>query len=212
MLRLLLAGPCNPFVPTKPPIHVLPSVASLVTAVENREPRAVEALFTALYQDLHRVANRELGRLGRGATIGPTTVLHEAYLDMAGRDGVAFPDRPRFLRYASRVMRGLIIDHARSRHALKRGGGIEITSFDTDLHGAEIDSREAERLASIGAALDQLGESDPALAEVVDLKFFCGFSFVEIAEAQGVAERTVQRRWEKARLFLHRTLGAAAVE
>ncbi len=107
MLRLLLAGPCNPFVPTKPPIHVLPSVASLVTAVENREPRAVEALFTALYQELHRVANRELGRLGRGATIGPTTVLHEAYLDMAGRDGVAFPDRPRFLRYASRVMRGL---------------------------------------------------------------------------------------------------------
>jgi RNA polymerase sigma factor (TIGR02999 family) len=191
---------------------LLPSVASLVTAVESHEPRAVEALFAALYKDLRRVANRELGRLGQGATISPTTVLHEAYLDMAARDGVAFPDRPRFLRYASRVMRGLIIDHARSRHALKRGGGIEITALDNDLHGAEIDSREAERLAAIGVALDRLGESDPALAEVVDLKFFCGFSFVEIAEAQGIAERTVQRRWEKARLFLHHTLGAAALE
>jgi RNA polymerase sigma factor (TIGR02999 family) len=107
--------------------------------------------------------------------------------------------------YAARVMRGLIIDHARNRHAQKRGGQFELTSLSTDVVDSRVDDRELTR---IGEALNGLAETDPALALIVDLRFFCGFSFVEIATMQGISERTVQRKWEKARIYLHRVLRA----
>jgi DNA-directed RNA polymerase specialized sigma24 family protein len=97
----------------------------------------------------------------------------------------------------------LIIDHARERHAQKRGGLFEITAIDADTLEDPVDHRE---LAQIGEALDELAKAEPVLAEVVDLKFFCGFSFVEIAAMKHVSERTVQRNWEKARLYLHRRI------
>ena len=107
--------------------------------------------------------------------------------------------------YAARVMRGLIIDHARNRRALKRGGEFEITSLEEDHFANPADAKE---LSSISDALDQLAKVEPELAEVVDLKFFCGFSFAEIAAMQKLSERTVQRRWEKARIYLHRSIRA----
>src|SRR5581483_4029329 len=115
----------------------------------------------------------------------------------------AFPDRARFMGYAARVMRGLIIEHARNRRAQKRGGQFEIMSIDTEVAESLVDARELSR---IGEALDELAEVDAALARIVDLKFFCGFSFAEIAAMQGVSERTVQRNWEKARIYLYRTI------
>jgi RNA polymerase sigma factor (TIGR02999 family) len=138
---------------------------------------------------------------GSGVTLGATTLLHEAYLNMSGRDGMEFPDRGRFMGYASRVMRGLIIDYARQRKALRRGGQFEITAISEDVQSA--DDKE---LNKIGDALDELSIIDPSLAQVVDLKFFCGFSFNEIAGLGGVSERTVRRQWEKARIYLHRSL------
>jgi RNA polymerase sigma factor (sigma-70 family) len=99
--------------------------------------------------------------------------------------------------------RGLIIEHARHRRAQKRGGQFEITSLRTDIVEHLVDAQE---LSQIGDALDELGAIDPALAQIVDLKFFCGFSFAEIGAMQGVSERTVQRNWEKARILLHRSL------
>jgi RNA polymerase sigma factor (TIGR02999 family) len=102
--------------------------------------------------------------------------------------------------YAARVMRGLIIDHARNRNAQKRGGLFELTTFNTDARENHVDDRGLKRLSE---ALDELAETEPALAELVDLKFFCGFSFAEIAAMRGVSERTVQRAWEKARIYLH---------
>jgi RNA polymerase sigma factor (TIGR02999 family) len=124
---------------------------------------------------------------------------------MAARDGPSFPDRARFMGYAARVMRGLIIDHARNRRAQKRGGMFEITAIEPEAADTIVDDQELRR---IGEALDVLARVDPSLAEVVDLKFFCGFSFAEIARMRNVSERTVQRSWEKARIFLHRTLRA----
>jgi RNA polymerase sigma factor (TIGR02999 family) len=121
---------------------------------------------------------------------------------MAGRDLPAFPDHARFMGYAARVMRGVIIDRVREQHAAKRGGQFEITSLKTD-GDAVADKRE---LTIISDALNELAKTDPALAELVDLKFFCGFSFAEIAAMRGVSERTVQRNWEKARIYLHRSL------
>ena len=179
------------------------TIASLAAATERGDRSAADALFAALYSELHRLARRELARQGVPLGLSATTLLHQAYLDMAEREGPAFPDRARFMGYAARVMRGLIIDHARNRQAQKRGGSFEITSLTTDVLENPVDYLELER---IGEALDQLGKAEPSLAEIVDLKFFCGFSFSEIAAMRDVSERTVQRNWEKARIYLHRNL------
>ena len=184
------------------------SIPSLITAADQGDASAAQALFKALYSELHRLAQRELGRKGAAASLGVTTLLHEAYLDMAGRDAASFPDRARFMGYACRVMRGLIIDHARSGHALKRGEQFEITSLHTTVGEKVADEKE---LTQISEALDELAKVDASLAEVVDLKFFCGFSFAEIAALRGVSERTVQRNWEKARIYLHRNLRSPAL-
>jgi RNA polymerase sigma factor (TIGR02999 family) len=164
---------------------------------------SADPLFTQMYDELHSLARRELARRGYGVTLSATTLLHEAYLQMSGREDTRFPDRNRFMAYTSRVMRGLIIDYARSRHAQKRGGQFEITSIKTDVAEAVPDSEELTRISD---ALDALATVDPDLALVVDLKFFCGFSFAEIAAMRDVSERTVQRDWEKARIFLHQSL------
>jgi RNA polymerase sigma factor (TIGR02999 family) len=180
------------------------TLSSLVESFERENGgAAADSLFSSLYADLHRMARRELARRGAGMTLGATTLLHEAYLDIAGRDRSAFPDRNRFMAYASRVMRGLIIDYARGRHALKRGGQFEITAMDTEVAGAVPDTAELTRISD---ALDELAAVDERLAQVVDFKFFCGFSFAEIAAMQNVSERTVQRDWEKARIYLHHAL------
>jgi RNA polymerase sigma factor (TIGR02999 family) len=179
------------------------TIPSLIAAVEQGDQSAVEPLFAALYNELHRLARRELSRQGSAISVSATTLLHEAYLNIAGRSESVFPDRARFMGYASRVMRGLIIDHARSRQAVKRGGQFEITSLRTDIVEELADGRQ---LSEIGAAVDELSAVEPALAEVVDLKFFCGFSFAEIAAMRGTSERTIQRQWEKARVYLYRAL------
>jgi len=175
--------------------------AQSVRPKEDTEPDG--QLFASLYAELHRLANSKL-RQYPGMTISPTTLVHEAYVNLAGRDGSRFPDPARFLAYAARAMRGLLIDFARRRQALKRGAGLEITQLDTNLDAQPADCAELERLAG---ALDGLAAVDPRLAEVVDLKYFCGFSFTEIAALRGISERTVQRDWEKARLILFRQLG-----
>jgi RNA polymerase sigma factor (TIGR02999 family) len=179
------------------------ALSTLVASADQGDRAASDALFAALYDELHRMARRELARRGAGVTLGATTLLHEAYLDIADREGAAFPDRNRFMGYAARVMRGLIIDYARSRQAQKRGGQFEITSISTDV--AEV-VPDADQLSRLSDVLDELQEVDPRLARIVDLKFFCGFSFGEIGVMQGVSERTVQRDWEKARIYLHRVL------
>ena len=179
-----------------------PSLTALFAAAETGDRRAADALFKALYAELHRLASRELARVGRGS-LDTTSLLHEAYLDIARREGVSFADRARFLGYAARVMRGLIIDAVRRNQAEKRGGRFEITG----LEGLEVASgAESRELGRLGDAIDELARAEPGLAEIVDLKYFCGFGFGEIAALRGVTERTVQRHWEKARLYLHDVL------
>jgi RNA polymerase sigma factor (TIGR02999 family) len=183
-------------------------VATLIAAVEAGDRTAREALFGALYGELHRLAQRELLRSGAHGALSPTTLLHEAYLDMSGRESTSFPDQARFMAYAARVMRGLIIDNARRRTTQKRGGRFEITGSITEVPETSVDP---EQLAQISDALEALAEIEPELAEIVDLKFFCGFSFGEIADMRGVAERTVQRAWERARLYLYDSIRTQVV-
>jgi RNA polymerase sigma factor (TIGR02999 family) len=161
-----------------------------------------DVLFSTLYSELHRLARRQLAGQFIPGRLGATTLLHEAYLNMA--KGASFPDRPHFMAYAARVMRGLIIDHARARNSAKKGGRYHITAITLDNLASPVDARE---LALINDALEELTLVEPELATLVDLKFFCGFSFSEIGALQMISERTVQRKWEKARIYLHQSIG-----
>ena len=158
-----------------------------------------------MYRELHTLAERQLARNSGQLTLGATTLLHEVYLNIADRSKVRFPDRGHFMAYAARAMRGLIIDYARSQRAEKRGGAFHITGIG-DADPASPESNPSSALDALGEALDTLAAGEPKLAGLVDLHFFCGFSFTEIAEMRAVSERTVQRDWRKARLLLHNFL------
>ena len=180
-------------------------MSGVVQRADRGDVAARNALFAALYDELHRLAQAHLHRSAGPITLSATTLLHEAYLNMAERSALAFPDNKRFLGYASRAMRGLIVHYVRQRTAQKRGGDLTFRSID------EADAAPAAPdvdLELLNAALDDLATVDPALAELVDLKFFCGFSFSEIAAMRQVSERTIQRDWAKARAVLHQSLAA----
>ena len=180
-------------------------IRALIERAGNSDPAAADALFEMLYAELHRIAESNLRRAGSSITLGATTLLHEAYLNMIGRENVEYPDEARFLGYASRAMRGLVIDYTRRRRAKKRGRELEITLTGDELPLSEV-VQDARELEALGDALDDLAALEPSLAELVDMHFFCGFTLAEIAELREVSERTVQRDWRKARLLLHKSL------
>ena len=177
-------------------------LGQLIRSSEDGDAAARERLFEVLYAELHKLAQSQLRR-NASVTLSPTTLLHETYLNMSGRAPTAFPDNSRFLAYASRAMRGLLIDYVRSRVAQKRGGSFEITVLPTELPQSADSDIELERLAE---AVDSLEAIDTRLAQIVDLKFFCGLSFSEIAGVTGTSERTAKRDWEKARILLQQFL------
>lgn len=191
----------------------------LARIADERDRATNEQLFAALYHELHRLAQHALRRDGSALSISATTLLHEAFLNLADRTGIKFADPRQFLAYASRAMRGLIIDSMRRRGALKRGAGFVLTPLSTNQQDEAEDGLEAAEsqdatdspttdpeLSAIGEALEALTIIDPSLAELVDLKYFCGLSLLDIAAMRGVSKRTVQREWEKARLFLFKSL------
>ena len=126
-----------------------PTISALIASTESGDRSAADALFTSLYAELHQLAQRQLARRGSDVTLGVTTLLHEAYLDMAQREGSVFPDKGRFMAYAARVMRSLILDYVRDRRAQKRGGAFEITRLDEERDGA---GRPAARTSSTSSA------------------------------------------------------------
>ena len=177
----------------------LPDLAALVADADAGDPQARDALFATLYDELHRLALREVRRQGDNSPLSATTLLHEVYLAFGEKSADAFPDRAHFLAYAARAMRGVLIDRLRARQAHKRGGGLRATTLESG-HAQDVD--DPEELFALHHALETLEGVDATLARVVDLKFFCGFTFGEIAAVHGVSERTVQRQWDKARLLL----------
>jgi RNA polymerase sigma factor (TIGR02999 family) len=172
---------------------------TLADAAPADDEGANSKLFASLYADLRRLADRELRRFP-SAGVSPTTLVHEAYLNLADREGVRFADPGKCLGYVARAMRGVLIDLSRRRQAVKRGSGFKIVELNTQI-GEEL--CDDESLVKLSAALDELTLHDPALAELVDLKYFCGISFAEIAKLRGISERTVQRDWQKVRLLLY---------
>jgi RNA polymerase sigma factor (TIGR02999 family) len=178
-----------------------PDWQSLVQETEAGIAGGKERLFAALYGELHRLAEQQLRR-SLGVMISPTTLLHESYLQFSA-GAAQFPDKERFIGYASRVMRGLLIDLLREGKALKRGAGVHITRLNTEIAESQAGAEEVSRLSE---ALDELATRDARLAELVDLKYFCGYTFEEIAALRGTSVRTLQRDWEKARMILFQKL------
>jgi len=174
-----------------------------MTHLEGGSAQERSALFVSLYDQLRSIARREIRRSSGAVALSATTLLHEAYFKMKERSDSAFPDEPHFLAYAARAMRTLVIDYARSRQAAKRGGAFHITRLPTEIPEQQTEAADLERL---GTAIDKLAVHDSALAQLVDLKFFCGYSLIEIAAMRGISERTAQRDWDKARMLLKQAL------
>lgn len=162
--------------------------------------------FVALYPQLHRIARREARRFGDAAALSATTLLHETFLQLVARESLDTSSEPRFLAYAARAMRGVVIDRLRALGTAKRGGRLQFDSLDTWTADQLAEIPAASGCERLAAALDELDALDADLAALVELRFFGGFTMAEIAAQRGVTERTVQRQWEKARAWLYRAI------
>ena len=150
-------------------------------------------LFATLYDELRRLADSQLKSAGRDLTLSATTVIHETWLDLSSRPNLQFADRAHFMACAARAMRAIVIDYARKSRAQKRGGhDVEMITVSSDLASGVPTVGHLEQLSEV---LDELAIHHSALAELVDLHFFCGYTFAEIADLRVVSERTVQRDW-----------------
>lgn len=181
----------------------LGEVTRLLHLVRDGDKEAFDHLLPLVYEELRRIARRQLRRERQQHTLQPTGLVHEAYLKLVDQAAVAWQGRAHFLGVAARAMRQILVDYARRRNAGKRGGDwVQTTLTHRDL-GIDM---PLEELISLDAALDRLDELDPKLRQVVEYRFFAGMTEEEIAEVQGVTTRTVQRAWAKARAWLYKEL------
>ena len=178
-------------------------VTLLLRAARAGDRAALDRVLPHLYDDLRRLARRQLARERGSRTIQPTTLVHEAYLKLAGHAPRA-EDRAHLLAIAAHAMRQVLVDHARERRAAKRGPDWVRTTLTDGVSSTELDS---EALIALD---DALGRLDPRQRQVVECRFFAGLDDAEIAEALGVTTRTVRRDWTKARAWLNRWLSEGA--
>ncbi len=160
---------------------------------------ALDRVLSTLYRELHSMARRQLGNQN-GHTLDATGLVHEAYLRLVGRADTEFEDRAHFFAYAASAMRSVVVDYARQRMAVKRGGDLHrVTDLPEDVGGG---MRINEELLGLDVALTRLADVDRKLAQVVELRYFAGLSEAEIACLLKRSERSVRRDWQKARLYL----------
>jgi RNA polymerase sigma factor (TIGR02999 family) len=176
-------------------------VTHLIAAVRAGETDAMDRLFEVVYEDLKHRANAQLG--GSPRTLDTTALVHEAYLKLSGSARPDWADAQHFFRVAARAMRQVVIDRARSRLTVKRGGGQALLDLDRIEVGAD---SAAEQMVALDDALSRLARQDARLAAVVELRFFGGLSVEETARSLDVSGRTVKRDWRLARAFLHGVL------
>ncbi len=167
------------------------------------DPNAREALFPLVYEELRRIARRQLKNERIGHTLDTTALVHEAYLKLIDQTRADFTDRAHFFAVASNAMRRILVDHARRYLADKRGGAPRRVSLTDDMLVAE---ERADTLLAVDEALDELARIDPRLSRVVECRFFGGLTEEETAQILGVTARTVRRDWIKAKACLHKML------
>jgi RNA polymerase sigma factor (TIGR02999 family) len=178
-------------------------ITELLVAHGNGVPDALSRLIPLVYDDLRRMARAQRRRLRPGDTLDTTGLVHEAYLKLVDHTRATWRDRGHFLAVSALAMRQIVVDHARARTRLKRGGDQHHTGLD-DRHLAI--ERDAVQVLAIDRALEQLASVDPRLVRVFECRYFAGLSEQETADALGVSVRTAQRDWLKARAWLRHTL------
>jgi len=181
------------------------ALTRLLNAAQSGDADAARSAYDMVYMELKRRARNSLRSARPDDTLTPTALVHEVYVRFSERDAQPLRDRTHFYALAARAMRQILVDHARRRHADKRGGGAHATSLDEAL---SLHSNDIERTLELDRALRALELRDLDLARLVEWHFFAGLNFHEIARETGRHERTVRRDWELARAFLQRELGS----
>jgi RNA polymerase sigma factor (TIGR02999 family) len=178
-------------------------ITQLLRSANAGDSDASRELFSRMYADLKRLAHGNLYRNGGRAELNTTMLVHESYLRLAARGGLAPADRPAFFAYIGKVMRSVVLDTVRERRAEKRGGGVEPLQLTTGVASEVVDD---EQLLAIDQALDSLERLAPELRKLVEMRYFAGLTIAEISEASGRSVRSVERDWEKARALLRKLM------
>lgn len=188
-------------------MSALPTQVDVLTELRSGTRDALDRLVPLVYHELRVIAHRHLKGRGRaqagGGTLQTTALVHEAYIKLVDQSRVEWQDRAQFLGLASLAMRHVLVDRAKARAALKRGGTHRRITLDEEQLSVD---DQPDALLQLNEALERLAEAEPRLARVVECRFFGGLTEEEVAEALGITVRTVQRDWAKARMLLRRAL------
>jgi RNA polymerase sigma factor (TIGR02999 family) len=186
------------------------SIAAWLSRLQAGEPEAFEHLVPLVYQELREVARRQLAREPRTPTLSATTLVHEAYLRLRQQRQINAADRDGFLAVAAQTMRRVLVDHARWRRRLKRGGQDAAVSLETRHERALLTETQAGEILAVDAVLARLAALDERAARVVEYRVFAGLTLEETAAALNTSTKTVQRSWVTARAWLRKEIGASA--
>lgn len=178
----------------------LDELSALIQRAHAGEEGARDRLFAAAYPDLRELARSRLYKGGRVTDLGTTALVHETFLRFTRGGELRATDRRAFFAYAASVMRSVIVDTVRERLALRRGGDLQRSTLDTEF--VELLPSGEEEVLHVHEALQALAEAEPRLSQVVEMRYFGGWTDAEIGDALGITERTVRRDWKKARLLL----------
>jgi RNA polymerase sigma factor (TIGR02999 family) len=179
-------------------------LTQLLEAMRAGDAGAIDEVFTLTYRELHEMAHQRLHRSNRVTSLDTTALVHECYLRLVRLGQLQTRDRSHFLGYAACVMRSIVVDFVRQRLAKRRGGGELRVTLGTDIRDSA--AVNEEQIMQVDEALQELAALDPKLVQVVEMRYFAGFTVEQIAESRGVTTRTIRRDWEKARLLLYAAL------
>lgn len=179
------------------------SVAKLLSEIAEGDEKAANQLMPLVYERLRMLANKMIGKESPGHTLQPTALVNEAYLRMLGQSRVEWKGKTHFFAIGAKMMRRILVDHARSTHRKKRGGGMHRIELTDEL---SVSKRRDEDVLAVEEALEKLSKLDPRQAQIVELRFFGGMTVEEVAEVLGVSKRTVEGEWTMLRAWLRREL------
>ena len=179
-------------------------VTELLRAAQAGDAAAAERLLAVVYEQLHQLARARMAHLPPGQTLQPTALVHEAYLRLTGKGDVPWESRRHFFFAAARAMRDILVEQARRKAGLKRGGGRQRQELD---EACAVIEPPGENVLAVHDALEELEKQDPLKAQIVLLRYFSGLTTAETAEILGLAERTLERKWHFIRAWLLKRLG-----
>jgi RNA polymerase sigma-70 factor, ECF subfamily len=178
-------------------------ITQLLHRLEAGDRSGVDRLFSAVYQELRNMAAKCFQREAKGNTLQPTALVHEAYMKLVDQKAVDWQGRTHFFAVAAQAMRRILVDHARHRGAVKRGGGQKRLQLDDQLMSG---FQPNDDVLAVDEALSKLAQLDPRQAELVELRFFGGLSVEEAADVLGISKRAAEREWTMVRAWLRREL------